>query len=273
MDSKFCDFDNTRFRVSIAPEDLSVMTISLAMPCWDDLVSHGVKEHLNSIYGSFVVSPEYDFNYTISINLKSIPTDFTSLAKKISLLKFHALGAPFQKYFKAVQEGKQAKAGKVHLTPDTTIYFSPKSDRVVVIFSINFQDKRDQVVARVFLNSMVDVKRSLGTAPVVSYDMNPPNEMKQDFQVVDKIHNCGFISFGVLPRHVSSQEKIDLATGLLQSFRNYLTYHVKVSNTFFHSRMRIRVKELLQVLNRAKSEDEEASKKKKTASGRTFSKK
>jgi hypothetical protein len=34
--------------------------------------------------------------------------------------------------------------------------------------------------------------------------------------------------------------------------------------------MRRRVKELLQVLNRAKSADEEANKKKKTASGRNF---
>jgi hypothetical protein len=34
--------------------------------------------------------------------------------------------------------------------------------------------------------------------------------------------------------------------------------------------MRRRVKDLLQVLNRAKSADEEAGKKKKTASGRNF---
>jgi actin related protein 2/3 complex, subunit 2 len=77
-------------------------------------------------------------------------------------------------------------------------------------------------------------------------------------------------SIAILPRHVASQEKIDLASDLLQSFRAYLNYHIKCSKTYFHSQMRRRVKDLLQVLNRAKSADEDANKKKKTASGRVF---
>eukprot|EP00475_Leptophrys_vorax_P000230 TRINITY_DN1013_c0_g1_i2.p1 TRINITY_DN1013_c0_g1~~TRINITY_DN1013_c0_g1_i2.p1 ORF type:complete len:128 (-),score=40.20 TRINITY_DN1013_c0_g1_i2:64-447(-) len=124
---------------------------------------------------------------------------------------------------------------------------------------------------------MYDVKRtekSLGPAPAISYDPEvPPNEMKQDFNVQVKEGNCGFLSFAILPRHVAKPDKIDLATDSLQSFRNYLNYHIKCSKTYFHSQMRKRVKELMQVLNRAKSADEEGNKKKKTASGRTFEQK
>jgi actin related protein 2/3 complex subunit 2 len=51
-------------------------------------------------------------------------------------------------------------------------------------------------------------------------------------------------------------------------FRNYLHYHIKCSKAFLHTRMRLRVEELLQVLNRAKIKN--ANKDMKTMSGRTF---
>jgi hypothetical protein len=75
-----------------------------------------------------------------------------TLATKISNLKFYALGAPFQKYFRALATGKAIPSGRVRLTEDTTVYFSSKNDRCVVIFSINYKEKFDEVIARVFLN-------------------------------------------------------------------------------------------------------------------------
>jgi actin related protein 2/3 complex, subunit 2 len=276
MEVKFCDYDGTRLRALISPDDLTVLKVSLYIPCWKDLESHDVAGHLKNVYGDFVGSVEADFNFTLSINLKSLPADYSALATKISLLKFHALGAPFTKYFKALAGGKAIPSGKLRLTEDTCIYFSSKNDRVVVVFSLNFKEKFDEVLARVFLTAMSDVKKtekSLGPAPAISYDLSvPPNEMKQDFGIVNPEGNCGFLSFAILPRHVATQDKIDLASDLLQTFRNYLSYHIKCAKTYFHSQMRKRVKELLQVLNRAKSADEE-TKKNKTASGRTFERK
>lgn len=75
-----------------------------------------------------------------------------AFATKLSYLKFYALGAPFQKYFSALAASKALPSGKVRLTEDTTIYFSSKADRTVVIFSMNFKEKFDQVIAEVFLN-------------------------------------------------------------------------------------------------------------------------
>lgn len=53
----------------------------------------------------------------------------------------------------------------------------------------------------------------------------------------------------------------------IQTFRNYLHYHIKCSKAFMHTRMRNRVKSFLQILNRAKSE---VSTEKKTFTGKTF---
>eukprot|EP00475_Leptophrys_vorax_P000229 TRINITY_DN1013_c0_g1_i1.p1 TRINITY_DN1013_c0_g1~~TRINITY_DN1013_c0_g1_i1.p1 ORF type:complete len:323 (-),score=95.79 TRINITY_DN1013_c0_g1_i1:64-909(-) len=278
MEIKFCDFDGTRMRVLIPPEDKTYMTVSVYIPCWGDLATHDVDGYLREVYGDLAASEaEVEYNFTLRVNLGALPADFDALATKLSYLKFHALGAPFQKYFRALATGKAIPSGRVRLTEDTTIYFSSKNDRCVVIFSLNFKEKFDEVIGRVFLSSMYDVKRtekSLGPAPAISYDPEvPPNEMKQDFNVQVKEGNCGFLSFAILPRHVAKPDKIDLATDSLQSFRNYLNYHIKCSKTYFHSQMRKRVKELMQVLNRAKSADEEGNKKKKTASGRTFEQK
>ena len=56
---------------------------------------------------------------------------------------------------------------------------------------------------------------------------------------------------------------------LLHMLRNYIQYHIKCSNSFFHQRMRARVVELLKVVNRARPE-ELNPKAMKTATGRTF---
>jgi len=271
MENKFCDFDGTRLRVLITPEDVNSMTVSLSMPCWRDLKDLGIDNYMSGVYGDLVGEVESDYDFTIKVDLKNLPQDYEALSHRIALVKFHALGSPFQKYFKSLAAGKTEKAGKVRLSDDTEIYFTAKSDRVTIIFSLNFKERFDEVISHVFLNSFVDVKRGLGNAPVVSYDGNvPPNEMKSDFRVNEKIGNAGFFTFSILSRHVENQKKIDTATALLQNFSMYVRYHIKCSKTYFHSNMRKRVADLLLVLNRAKSEDEEALKKKKLASGRNF---
>lgn len=55
----------------------------------------------------------------------------------------------------------------------------------------------------------------------------------------------------------------------IQTFRNYLMYHIKCSKAYMHDRMRKRVDSLLQVLNRARAEPLEP-REKKTITGKTF---
>lgn len=55
----------------------------------------------------------------------------------------------------------------------------------------------------------------------------------------------------------------------IQTFRNYLMYHIKCSKAYMHDRMRKRVDSLLQVLNRARAEPLEP-KEKKTITGKSF---
>jgi actin related protein 2/3 complex subunit 2 len=149
------------------------MTVSIYLPYWKDLEGHQVGQHLKKVYGDLVSGTEPDYNFTLSVNLKSIPSDYGkklvrlfdwlvnvisflgALATKLSHLKFHALGAPFQKYFTALAEGKTLPPGKVRISEDTTLYFSSKADRVVVIYGLHSKEKFDEVVAKVFLNVII----------------------------------------------------------------------------------------------------------------------
>ena len=71
----------------------------------------------------------------------------------------------------------------------------------------------------------------------------------------------------LFPRHLKRDRRADNISHI-QTFRDYFHYHIKASKAYIHSRMRRRTADFLQVLNRARPENEE--KERKTASGRTF---
>jgi len=76
------------------------------------------------------------------------------------------------------------------------------------------------------------------------------------------------VSFVLFKPHISGANR-DRCINNIQTFRNYLHYHIKCSKAYMHDRMRKRVESLLQVLNRAKPEPIEP-KEKKTIQGKTF---
>jgi len=151
---------------------------------------------------------------------------------------------------------------------DEAIYIKPESDRAIVIFSIAFKDADDVVLAKVFLQEYADARRSMTNVPAVSYaQKEPPLELKGVRQLRQGANN-GFVSFVLFQPHIMGGKR-DKTIDNIQTFRNYLHYHIKCSKAYLHTRMRARVRTFLQVLNRAKSAPQEG-KEKKTITGRTF---
>lgn len=270
MDVTCCDFDGVRFRVLVDHDDLSVLEVSASASCWADLSILGAPEHLKSVYGDYLQeTSSSNYDVTLKVPLDSVPADCEKLAEDISLLKAHLVGAPFFRYFTALKEGASMECGQFSLSEDTVIYLVPKPDRVIVIFSFHFKEKSDEVIARAFLNSMSDSPK--GSMPPCRFDFNPSDDLKNNFGIEEPIGNVGFIQFALLDRHVATQDKISTAAKLFVNFRQYLGYHVKCSKTYFHSHMRDRVRTLLGTLNQAKTSTS-ATKKRTTASGKTFEK-
>jgi hypothetical protein len=69
------------------------------------------------------------------------------------------------------------------------------------------------------------------------------------------------------PRYLTGPQREEVISHI-QTFRDYFHYHIKASKAYIHSRMRRRTADFLQVLRRARPDNEE--KERKTASGRTF---
>jgi len=137
-------------------------------------------------------------------------------------------------------------------------------------FSLDFSEKTDQAIARVFMQEFVDARRNLGFAPPITFNNVPPAELKEWGIVDGKPDHLGYVSFGILNTHVPTEAKQATVVEVLQTFRTYIQYHIKCSKSYFHARMRFRCAELLKVLNRARASDEDKTKPRKTFGGKTF---
>jgi len=269
IDVRLCDFDDVAYRVSIDKENRSLMKVSFSAPWWTSVKDQGGEDALQKHYKDLVTDSEQGFDVTLAINLDSLPGKPEELVQKIQNLKSNLLGGIFDKYLSAVlQGGKGVSSFRFKLRSDTEIFFLPGNERVTIIFSLDFKEKVDRAVAKVFLQEFVDAKRNLGAAPPVQWGTNPPLELKE-FGIAEPIPGLlGFCTFPILKSHVDKDKK-DKAIACLQSFRTFIQYHIKCSKSYFHSRMRLRVKELLLVLNRAKQEPLVEAQK-RTITGRTF---
>jgi len=273
MEVKLCDMDDVSYHVSIKPEDRNIMFVSMSMPFYGQIEKHGAKDAFDKTFGSLTMPAEQGYDMSLKIDLASFKDQKTKDATidKIGVMKATVIGGVFDYYFSAVLSGKAlTEAFKFDLRADTTVYLFPRPDRCIVVFALDFKEKVDKAIAKVFMQEFVEARRdkSLGAAPPCAWGVNPPMELAQ-FKITEPQGNLGYISFPVMKSHLDTNKK-ERVVATLQSFRNYMQYHIKSSKSHFHQRMRARVVSLLAVLNRAKVDHDDKSKSMKTAQGKTF---
>ncbi|GLD96518.1 hypothetical protein PINS_up005201 [Pythium insidiosum] len=271
LEIRLCDFDDVQYDISIANSKLS---ISMAYAPFKHIASLGVTAMLSAVYPECQsVAPVAGFDLTLVANVDSItPSNAASFIQRIALLKRNILAAPFELCFQALKSGTANTLGlaQIPFRRNESMYVVPQSDRIVIVYSVCFEDKTDQAIARVFLQEFVDTRRSVNNAPPVAFSKDPPLELRGAPGLRASDDLVGYLSLAIFPSHVETDEKRAKAASLVQGFRNYLHYHIKASKTHLHIRMRKRVDLLLQVLNRARPEKDPSKATKKTISGRTF---
>ncbi|KAJ4318049.1 Arp complex subunit [Fusarium piperis] len=288
IDQTVSDFDGVTFHIS-TPETKTQILLSIQIRCFPDLVKYGAEEVLQREYGDYVAPVEPGFDFSVLVDLENLPEskeERDALALKFALLKRNAMAAPFEQAYQehyalkeeaskftseeapqGVQEGGEVKA--IHYREEEAIYVKASHDRVTVIFSTVFREETDRVFGKVFIQEFVDARRrAIQNAPQVLFRNDAPLEL----QGVPGIQNTnsgdiGYVTFVLFPRHLTPQRMADVISHI-QTFRDYFHYHIKASKAYIHSRMRKRTADFLQVLRRARPENEE--KERKTASGRTF---
>jgi actin related protein 2/3 complex subunit 2 len=271
LDVRLCDFDDVAYRIQVEKENLNQMKVSMAMPCYHQIEAKGGADALKKYFGDYAAAAEVSFDITICIDFNKITEPKEKLIERIGQMKLLILGGVFDYFFSALNSGTPIKDPfQFDIRSDTRVYFFPRDDRVTVVFSIDFVEPFDKLIAKVFLNEFVLARKNdrlLGSSPSCNFSENPPTELAA-LGVTSANGVLGFMSFPVLASHVKdgSREK---GVKVLQTFRTFLQYHIKMAKSNFHSRMRARVVSLIKVLNRAKVETVEKDEK-KTASGRTF---
>ncbi|KAI4203201.1 MAG: hypothetical protein LQ350_002077 [Teloschistes chrysophthalmus] len=288
IDQVVSDFDGVTFHLS-TPESKTKILISINVRCFKELVQYGAQEVLEKEYGPYIVAPESGYDFSILLDLENLPTDEEAkgdLIQRAALLKRNAMAAPFERAFddftqrqeeaskfnresapEGVREGGEVMA--IHYRDEEAIYIKASHDRVTVIFSTMFREETDRIFGKVFLQEFVDARRrAIQNAPQVLYRNEPPLELQGVPGLSDGSNGeVGYVTFVLFPRHITPQRRHDTISHI-QTFRDYFHYHIKASKAYIHSRMRRRTADFLQVLNRARPENEE--KERKTASGRTF---
>ncbi|KAL3274637.1 hypothetical protein HHI36_016017 [Cryptolaemus montrouzieri] len=267
IDVTVADFDGVLYHISNLNGDKSKIRVSIALKFYKELQEHGADELLKREYGSYLTTPEDNFNVSILMNLEDIPKNWPEVVKKIGLLKRNCFASVFEKYFDFQERGDEGqKRAVINYRDDETLYVEAKSDRVTVVFSTRFRDENDVVIGKVFMQELKEGLRASHTAPPVLFShREPPRELQNTNAVVD--NNVGYVTFVLFPRHTARNTR-DNTINLIHMFRHYLHYHIKCSKAYIHSRMRAKTSEFLKVLNRARPENKSTDK--KTITGRTF---
>ena len=271
-DLTVADFDGCLFHI-LCEESEGPITVSLSTRCGSQI---NATPLLKKIYGEHLLAQPIGTNdVSIRFDLNAVQ-DKGAFIMKVALLKRHYMSAPFESLFNEVEKGQPGKLIQIDNRVGESFFLQGVGDRVLVIFSINFADKDDIVYGRVFLQ---EFSRLLGGAPAVDAKIvDPPSANRpgrdacappKELQNVSHTDAGAYVTFVLEARHFVGKNR-ELTISLLQTFRNYLHYHIKCNKANLHIRMRKRVILLLQVLNRAKHIVE---KDKKTATGRTFNRK
>lgn len=273
IDVRVCDFDDVSYRLTIEADNRDVLLVSMASPSLGQNMEKGAADQIKEIYSDLVApNPVAGYDLTLSIDMSKVKGKEEEIARRVSMLKPNVVGGVFHYFTKKLKADEVEQPYRFQLRGDTTVYVFPAKDRVVFIYSLHFDDKAENCIAKVFMQEFVDAKKKIGKAPPVSFSAAPPRELAH-FGIVDANVNLGYVSFAVLKPHVTDEKLRQRVCEQLQTFRTYTQYHIKCSKSYFHSRMRAKTVELLKVLSRAKVEqgDENAREKVvRTVGGKVF---
>ncbi|KAJ1766243.1 Arp complex subunit [Coemansia sp. RSA 2523] len=273
VDITLVDFDNVVYKVQTSAEQRTLLNLSVEIKYYNEVLAYGAEDILKREYGAYLVptvNPQYQI--TLQFNLEQLPADKAALAKHVSMLKRNVLSSSFLRAFE-FWESQQEGAGPLmatHYRDSEAIYVQAQHDRVTVIFSTLFKEEVDRVLGKVFLQEFVDARRqaSIQNAPQVFYSSREPPLEIRHLPDLRQDESVGYVSFVLFPRHFADQESREKTISQIQLFRDYLHYHIKCAKAYMHSRMRMRVKEFLKVINRAKPDRVTAASDKRTAAGR-----
>ncbi|KAJ7969419.1 Arp2/3 complex 34 kDa subunit [Quillaja saponaria] len=283
LDCHWVEFDDVRYHLQASMKNLHILLLSVSLPApppetiFFGGLPFGAIEAIKAAYGGLVqiLDPPRDgFNLTLKLNLSKLPPNEEkkqAFLVKVASVREVVLGAPLRVILKhlasrTVAPDMDQLVALVH-RQNESFFLVPQVDKVTVVYPMRFNDSIDIVLATSFLQEFVEARRAAGlnNAPPCLWSPSPPLELKG--APADALSaNAGFVTIVIFPRHVEGK-KLDRTVWNLSTFHAYVSYHVKCSEGFMHTRMRRRVESLIQALDRARPDLENS---KTTVNSRSF---
>ncbi|GAB2237523.1 hypothetical protein Droror1_Dr00015425 [Drosera rotundifolia] len=138
---------------------------------------------------------------------------------------------------------------KIDYHPREPFFVILKPHKTNVVFPMRFREPSDVAIAVSFFQELVDVGSSaaLAKAPPCTWSPIPPPELRGQ-PAEDLSTNGGFVSFDILPHHISNKQ-LDKTLWNLLNFNAYVKSHVKCTRGFIQRLMRKRSDHLVKVLH------------------------
>ena len=164
-------------------------------------------------------------------------------AEKLSNFRIRIYSYVLEKFLKSVKDKKPMKAITFHLNEKNVVHVTPLSDNVQLTYGIDFLQKTDQSLAKVFLQELKEaknhVKNCIAGNVYVETDEVPKNIIEIDHP---KKYSNGLVVFNLF---VNKFDTIKKFLNYFVTFREYIQFHIHSIKTFLHIRMNRKGKELL----------------------------
>ena len=149
-----------------------------------------------------------------------------------------------------VMNGVPTKTISFHLNNKNMLHVIPLSDRVQLLYGIDFSQETDVSLTRIFLQELQEAKRHvrncIDAKIYTEKDMIPNDIIKVD---QPKKYSNGLVLFDLFTKNYKT---ILPKFNYFITFREYIQFHIHSIKTFLHIRMNKKGKELENKLNACK---------------------
>jgi len=103
----------------------------------------------------------------------------------------------------ATKNGNPQHSCEIPYRPDESYYLTVNPQEVTVSYGLNFDNKEDKALAKMFLLEFVDSKRHVKQPPAILYhDVQAPAQLIQQFpSLANKKFSNGIIQFTLFENH------------------------------------------------------------------------
>lgn len=265
VDHTFFEFGSIRYHVEASVSDPENVFLSISTPSLSHEAaapssssSGGLPEltlqETRKTYGRFaeiVEPPREGYVLTLKLNFSGLtrPKDRVKAINQVSLLQSVVLSSQLKNMLGNL--GSSPGTMRLVYNQREPFFVSRTADETInAIFPMRFRDDTDLAIATSFFQELQDVGNSFARAPKCSWSPIPPPELRGE-NVHHLTTNGGFVSFGVLSRHVRGKRAAKTAWILL-NFQSYVKYHIKCTRSHVQSRMRERLEALTEAVQNAR---------------------